>query len=87
MDDQNKNLLLATVLSGVVLVIWFVLFPPEEPVQDPNAPAVTEQTVGDQPAIADGDLPTADGATTAAPVLSPEGDAPRKGWFKRMVSS
>ncbi|MEY8882959.1 membrane protein insertase YidC [Donghicola sp. XS_ASV15] len=77
MDDQNKNLLLATVLSGVVLVIWFVLFPPEEPVQDPNAPAVTEQTVGDQPAIASGDLPTADGATTAAPELSSEEDAPR----------
>ena len=77
MDDQNKNLLLATVLSGVVLVIWFVLFPPEEPVQDPNAPAVAEQTVGDQPAIASGDLPTADGSAAAAPELSSEADAPR----------
>ena len=39
MDDQNKNLLLATVLSFLVILVWFVLFPPEEPVVDPNAPA------------------------------------------------
>ncbi|PWJ18237.1 membrane protein insertase YidC [Jannaschia seohaensis] len=31
MDEQNKNLILATVLSAVVLLIWFVLFPPEPP--------------------------------------------------------
>ncbi len=30
MDDQNKNLILATVLSLLVIVIWFVLFPPPE---------------------------------------------------------
>ena len=42
MDDQNKNLILATVLSLVVIMVWFVLFPPPEPVVDPNAPAVTQ---------------------------------------------
>ncbi|HEX9859443.1 MAG TPA: membrane protein insertase YidC [Paracoccaceae bacterium] len=41
MDDQNKNLILATALSFLVILVWFVLFPPEEPVVDPNAPAVT----------------------------------------------
>lgn len=32
-DDNNKNLILATVLSAVVLLVWFVLFPPEPPVE------------------------------------------------------
>ena len=39
MDDQNKNLILATALSFLVILVWFVMFPPPEtePV-DPNAP-------------------------------------------------
>ena len=36
MDDQNKNLILATVLSALVILVWFVLFPPEQPVQPTN---------------------------------------------------
>ena len=43
MDDQNRNLILATGLSFVVILVWFLLFPPPEPVEDPNAlPPVTE---------------------------------------------
>ena len=43
MDDQNKNLLLATVLSFVVIVGWYMLFPPPEPAPSPETPAaVTE---------------------------------------------
>lgn len=44
MDDQNKNLILATALSFIVILVWFVLFPPPEPVE-PVAPdtAVSEQ--------------------------------------------
>ncbi|SNS16915.1 membrane protein insertase YidC [Antarctobacter heliothermus] len=42
MDDQNKNLLLATALSMVVILVWFLLFPPPDPVEDPNAPVATE---------------------------------------------
>ena len=34
MDDQNKNLLLATALSFLVLIGWMLLFPPEVPEQD-----------------------------------------------------
>ncbi|MEP2471151.1 MAG: membrane protein insertase YidC, partial [Paracoccaceae bacterium] len=30
MDDQNKNLILATVLSFLVILTWFILFPPPE---------------------------------------------------------
>ena len=36
MDDQNKNLILATVLSGLVILVWLVLFPPEPPQQIPS---------------------------------------------------
>ena len=49
MDDQNKNLILATALSFLVILIWFVLFPPPEPetpldvdtTSDLTAPATT----------------------------------------------
>ena len=39
MDDQNKNLLLATSLSFLVLVGWMLLFPPQEiePIQPDEA--------------------------------------------------
>ena len=42
MDDQNKNLILASVLSFIVIVVWFVMFPPPEP-PAPNETAITEQ--------------------------------------------
>ena len=32
MNDQNKNLILASVLSFIVIITWFILFPPPEPV-------------------------------------------------------
>ncbi|ETA51234.1 membrane protein insertase YidC [Ponticoccus alexandrii] len=51
MDEQNKNLLLATGLSALVILAWFLLFPPPEPVEDPNAPVATET---DSPAAIDG---------------------------------
>ncbi len=63
MDDQNRNLLLAMVLSTAVLFVWFVLFPPPETA----APtAVTENGVVV--------LPDAD-AGTGAPVAADAGNA------------
>jgi YidC/Oxa1 family membrane protein insertase len=47
MEDQNRNLILATVLSMVVILVWFVLFPPPEVPDDPNALPPTE-TVQEQ---------------------------------------
>ena len=44
MDDQNKNLILATALSFLVILVWFVLPPPEEPVVDPIT-AETAQSI------------------------------------------
>ncbi|MDR9428079.1 MAG: membrane protein insertase YidC [Salibaculum sp.] len=37
MDDQNKNLILATALSFVVILVWFLLFPPPE-----QSPGITD---------------------------------------------
>ncbi|UOA28270.1 membrane protein insertase YidC [Pseudosulfitobacter sp. DSM 107133] len=65
MDDQNKNLILATALSFVVILVWFVMFPPPEP--DPVAETPTEQVqtttdgTGTVPAV------TTDQPTAAAP--------------------
>ncbi len=42
MDDQNKNLLLATGLSFLVIVGWFLLFPPEPPVPVLEAPTAAQ---------------------------------------------
>ncbi len=47
MDDQNKNLILATALSFLVILVWFLLFPPpEDPVVAPDA-TVQETTTPD----------------------------------------
>ena len=79
MDDQNKNLILATALSFLVIMVWFVLFPPPEQPLDPNAEAATEaagatDTVTTPTADASGADTTASAATQAEekPV-----DAPR----------
>ncbi|SEP15392.1 protein translocase subunit yidC [Salinihabitans flavidus] len=61
MDDQNRNLILATVLSFVVILVWFVMFPPpEQPAEDPNAPVAN---------VEDGTPPVAD--VPASPTESP----------------
>jgi len=73
MEDQNKNLLLATVLSFVVILVWFVLFPPPEaPPVDPNAPAAVTQT--EAPAAA---LTPEGTATATAEAAEPLPEAPR----------
>ena len=47
MDEQNKNLLLATSLSFLVLLGWMLLFPPE-PIEQENLETTTEQPAGDE---------------------------------------
>ncbi len=66
MDDQNKNLILATALSFLVILVWFFLFPPEEPVTDPNAPAATQ--TADTTGAATG--PAADSLALTPPVAA-----------------
>ena len=44
MEDQTKNLILATVLSFLVILVWFVLFPPPEPALTPPPATQTAAT-------------------------------------------
>jgi len=73
MEEQNKNLILATVLSFLVILVWFWLFPPEEPVTPVASETATEQTQ-------DPSVPTVSNeAATGADVVAVEevADAPR----------
>jgi YidC/Oxa1 family membrane protein insertase len=47
-EQNNRNLILAMVLSAVVMIVWFVLFPPPEPPASVSTPAatVTEPAAG-----------------------------------------
>jgi YidC/Oxa1 family membrane protein insertase len=45
MDDQNKNLILATALSFLVILVWFLLFPPAEQAPSPDPAAITSAEV------------------------------------------
>jgi YidC/Oxa1 family membrane protein insertase len=66
MDDQNKNLILATALSCLVILGWFMLFPPPEP--DPAA----QQTAAEQ---TDSSQPMATAPAASAPVSGSAPDA------------
>ncbi|CAM3645677.1 membrane protein insertase YidC [Cereibacter sphaeroides] len=66
MDDQNKNLILATGLSFLVIMVWFFLFPPPEAVTEGEPTVATQQT-----AVAPSATP--DAPTTAVP---PDADLP-----------
>ena len=65
MDDQNKNLIIATALSFVVILVWFVLFPPPEP-QTPLEGSTASEIAPSEGSIAtpSADVPAA--ATTTA---------------------
>lgn len=69
MDDQNKNLILATALSFVVILVWFILFPPpEKAITDAEPAAITAPTASP--------VAAADAAGGAAPAVLAN-DAPR----------
>jgi YidC/Oxa1 family membrane protein insertase len=72
MDDQNKNLLLATVLSFVVILGWFILFPPPEPRTTP-ASQTTEQA-----AAAGGQAAAPAAGVTAGVTAAPTGTLTRE---------
>ncbi len=61
MDDNNKNLLLATGLSFMVIFVWFILFPPEKTEVQPET---TETTFTQVEGVAS--VPQADGTFIAA---------------------
>ena len=71
MDDQNKNLIVATALSFLVILVWFVLFPPTEPEVpfDASVPAASTTDTGDAA------VPVAPIAGEAAPAAQTATDA------------
>jgi len=84
MDDQNKNLILATALSFMVILVWFVLFPPPEPdpgALDGNGLETTDLTppqsdTASVPSVAE--APGAEaGATSTEPAAEPQANMPR----------
>jgi YidC/Oxa1 family membrane protein insertase len=51
MDNQNKNLIIATALSALVLIGWTYLFPPEQPLPADSTPVSTEVATPVAPAV------------------------------------
>jgi YidC/Oxa1 family membrane protein insertase len=71
MDDQNRNLILATALSFLVILVWFILFPPPAPEERVAEQAEVEQPVQEP---VDG-LAVPPAALTAEDAPSPPGEA------------
>ena len=72
MDDQNKNLILAIVMSALVILVWSIMFPPAPaPTSDP---AQVETVAGPDGRAADPAAPAPTGEGTASPVAA---DVPR----------
>ncbi len=74
MDDQNRNLILASVLSFLVIVAWFFFFPPPEPVQT-SAIEATDASTNQQTSALPGVEKSASSAT--GQTVSTAEDAPR----------
>ena len=67
MDDQNKNLIFATALSFVVILVWFWLFPPEDTANTVDPAVATEQTIVDAtPAVETAATTATDGEATVS---------------------
>lgn len=81
MDEQNKNLILATVLSTLVLVVWYTFFAPATPPAAPTdagtvASATTSATASQTAATAPA-APSATVPVTADVTQPAAADAPR----------
>ena len=71
MDDQNKNLILATALSFLVILVWFLLFPPEEPQTPPAAdPTATTAPATGTDGVAQTPPAAEDGTAATPPVMT-----------------
>jgi len=70
MDDQNKNLILAMVLSSLVLVVWMILFAPD-PSQVPETPAQASENALSVPAA---NAPQYDAAPSNEIAATPEAE-------------
>ena len=93
MQDNNKNLLLATALSFLVIFAWFLLFPPEpyEPEPAPDQQTAADQAAGNGTEAGTATAPRLDDAqpgAAAAPVASEAARIPiRTGRLNGSLSS
>lgn len=72
--NEQKNMLIAAVLSFVVVAVWFVLFPPTPVEQPQDAPAQVSSTESGAPAQTPAGGTATGGATEASAAAA---DAPR----------
>ncbi len=81
MDDQNKNLILATVLSMAVIFAWMTWFPQDEPVTPEQVVASQTDAAGEPTGATPSAAPSADDnvVTTGQSNAAPQAliDAPR----------
>jgi len=72
MDEQNKNLILATALSFLVIMVWTIFFSPvQEPLPEQTGESLAENVVPEGSDLAA--APPVEGATTSSGVnLAPE---------------
>ena len=75
MNDQNKNLILATALSFVVILCWFLIFPPEEPPIEPTLPDVPAPSDATAPDLGVAPLPPVVRNTADDPALELDAQA------------
>ena len=78
MDNQNRNLILATVLSALVIFAWTYLFPPQPPAPIEDTTTAAQTAASDQ--VASPTLTTPAATETVAPVATAAdavADAPR----------
>ncbi|MEE2859327.1 MAG: membrane protein insertase YidC [Paracoccus sp. (in: a-proteobacteria)] len=66
MEDNNRNLILATVLSFLVILVWYTVFAPEPVSDQPSGQPLAEQAITDQP-LAPVETGTAPADLAAAP--------------------
>ena len=76
MDDNNRNLILATVLSFLVVVVWYTMFAPT-PAPQPEAPPAAQTQTAATPATAPAATATPGTAATPAGSADPSASAPR----------
>ena len=73
MEDNNRNLILATVLSFLVILVWYTVFAPDPPVPAEQPVAVESQTQ---------DIPLANPESSTVPAdlgAAPTDAAPQAG--------
>jgi len=68
-DDNNKNLILATALSFLVIMGWFLIFPPEDQPVEPETATIAPATSG----VATAPMAVPGATTAAVPTLATTG--------------